>query len=198
MLAGIEITVLSRTGLIQDRAIRIIKIRISDVARAVCQRARGAKSIVMIIADVGGSVLADEVIAVGIDDLGLILFIGFVDHLSVGLVFIHYVVCEGVVVALLASQAIDVVLVAHLAGLAAIIGGGDHDEFVSGIVAVGGDALINAGGYLAAVFVVGVAFTPGAEQAIVVVIAVSGVYAVFDAVGAVAHRVVFIVVGDVA
>jgi len=90
LLAGEPIAVLGRAGLVEDIAEGRVIIAVGDRAEAVCQRARGAESVVLIIADLAVPVLAEQVMAVAVGDG--ISTVAFHQHLGVIPVVIDQVV----------------------------------------------------------------------------------------------------------
>ena len=99
----------------------------------------------MIVVEIFGSVLADEVVTEGVGDLGRVLGVSLVDDLGVGLIAVHDEVGRMSAFGFLCAVAISVVLEADAADGQAAGGVGDAGEFVTGVVAVDGDGACSGG-----------------------------------------------------
>ena len=99
----------------------------------------------MIVVEILGSVLADEVVTEGVGDLVPVLGIQFVQHLGVGLVAVDDEVGDVGAFYFLCAVTVSVVLESDAADGQAVGGFGDGGEFVAGVVAVDGDTTTGGG-----------------------------------------------------
>ena len=99
----------------------------------------------MIIVEICRPVLADEVVPVGVGDLGRVLGVGLVDYLGVGLVSVDDEVGNSGAFDFLRAVAIGVVLEADTADGQAAGGFGDTGELIAGVVAVDGNGACGGG-----------------------------------------------------
>ena len=99
----------------------------------------------MIIVEIFGSVLADEVVAEGVGDMVPILVIQFMQNLGVGLVTVDDEVCRLSAFGFLCAIAFGVIFEADAADGQAAGGIDDTGEFITGIVAIDGNRATGGG-----------------------------------------------------